>query len=300
MNPEILIVIAALVGIICIVQYFNNLHKSKLEQLRLKKEAKYKEEQMKKRLREEFINNSIKSRSINIKNLIELNNRYVFESTKNEYIYNVDLNTLQKFKSFDKVRYIKNLINESDIFDNAITKINKNKEIWNKYLKDYNNIHIEDEYDFDKLILNYGDEEIELTPISYKHRELHIINELRKNKPVTEFVIKINYYYTSPGGRSRYSNVQCIYFDEFEKIYEKIKKKNSFAYEQRKLMTNSLRYDVLKRDGFKCTLCGRTASDDITLEVDHIIPVSKGGLTELDNLRTLCYDCNRGKRDKIE
>ena len=65
-------------------------------------------------------------------------------------------------------------------------------------------------------------------------------------------------------------------------------------------MTNSLRYDVLKRDGFKCTLCGRTASDDITLEVDHIIPVSKGGLTELDNLRTLCYDCNRGKRDKIE
>ena len=177
MNPEILIVIAALVGVICIVQYFNNLHKSKLEQLRLKKEAKYKE-QMQKRLREEFIDNSIKSRSINIKNLIELNNRYVFESTKNEYIYNVDLNTLQKFKSFDKVRYIKNLINESDIFDNAITKINKNKEMWNKYLKDYNNIHIEDEYDFDKLILNYGDEEIELTPISYKHRELHIINEL--------------------------------------------------------------------------------------------------------------------------
>lgn len=53
MNPEILIVIAALVGVICIVQYFNNLHKSKLKQLRLKEEeAKYKEEQMKKRLRE--------------------------------------------------------------------------------------------------------------------------------------------------------------------------------------------------------------------------------------------------------
>ncbi|HJB68761.1 MAG TPA: HNH endonuclease [Candidatus Fournierella excrementigallinarum] len=35
------------------------------------------------------------------------------------------------------------------------------------------------------------------------------------------------------------------------------------------------------------------------LEIDHIIPVSKGGRTEEDNLQTLCWKCNRSKGDKI-
>ena len=65
-------------------------------------------------------------------------------------------------------------------------------------------------------------------------------------------------------------------------------------------MTDSLRYDVLRRDGFRCVLCGSAASDGIKLEVDHIVPVSKGGRTELSNLRTLCDRCNRGKSDKME
>ena len=58
----------------------------------------------------------------------------------------------------------------------------------------------------------------------------------------------------------------------------------------------SLRYKVMKRDGFKCVLCGKTKKESI-LEIDHIIPVSKGGGNNLKNLQTLCFDCNRGKRD---
>ena len=65
-------------------------------------------------------------------------------------------------------------------------------------------------------------------------------------------------------------------------------------------MTPSLRYDVLKRDGFRCVICGACASDTIKLHVDHIIPVAKGGKTEFDNLRTLCSDCNLGKSDKYD
>ena len=65
-------------------------------------------------------------------------------------------------------------------------------------------------------------------------------------------------------------------------------------------MTDSLRYDVMQRDGFRCQLCGATAADGYKLHVDHIIPVSKGGKTEMGNLRTLCERCNMGKRDKIE
>jgi len=73
-----------------------------------------------------------------------------------------------------------------------------------------------------------------------------------------------------------------------------------FIAEQRRLMSDSLRYEVLRRDGFRCQICGATANDGVKLHVDHIFPVSKGGKTELSNLRTLCERCNMGKRDKIE
>ncbi len=56
----------------------------------------------------------------------------------------------------------------------------------------------------------------------------------------------------------------------------------------------------MRRDGFKCQICGSTAKDGVKLHVDHIIPVSKGGKTEPKNLRTLCDRCNLGKSDKIE
>ncbi|MBR2352886.1 MAG: HNH endonuclease, partial [Clostridia bacterium] len=43
---------------------------------------------------------------------------------------------------------------------------------------------------------------------------------------------------------------------------------------------------------------GATSRDGVKLEVDHIIPVSKGGKSTLDNLQTLCERCNRGKGTK--
>ena len=60
----------------------------------------------------------------------------------------------------------------------------------------------------------------------------------------------------------------------------------------------SLRFQVLLRDGFRCTYCGATAKD-VRLEVDHKIPVSGGGRTTLTNLVTACWDCNRGKSAMI-
>lgn len=58
-----------------------------------------------------------------------------------------------------------------------------------------------------------------------------------------------------------------------------------------------LRFLVMKRDNFKCVLCGRSPAKDINveLEIDHIIAWSKGGETILENLQTLCFDCNQGK-----
>ncbi len=49
---------------------------------------------------------------------------------------------------------------------------------------------------------------------------------------------------------------------------------------------------VLERDNYKCKFCGLS----IDLEIDHVIPVSKGGKSEIDNLQVLCRSCNRKKR----
>lgn len=73
-----------------------------------------------------------------------------------------------------------------------------------------------------------------------------------------------------------------------------------FMEEQRRLMSASLRYDILRRDNFRCQICGATAADGYKLHVDHIIPVSRGGKTEPANLRTLCERCNMGKGAKME
>lgn len=64
----------------------------------------------------------------------------------------------------------------------------------------------------------------------------------------------------------------------------------------------SLRYKVLVRDNFRCKICGQSPAKDIatSLHVDHLYPWSKGGPTSLENLRTLCSDCNLGKGNKIE
>ena len=61
-------------------------------------------------------------------------------------------------------------------------------------------------------------------------------------------------------------------------------------------VSKKVRFEVFKRDGFKCQYCGKVPPD-VMLEADHITPVSKGGQDEIENLITACFDCNRGKRD---
>jgi hypothetical protein len=60
-----------------------------------------------------------------------------------------------------------------------------------------------------------------------------------------------------------------------------------------------LRFIVMRRDNFKCVICGKSPANDpsIELHIDHIIPWVKGGETELENLQTLCSKCNFGKSD---
>ena len=83
-------------------------------------------------------------------------------------------------------------------------------------------------------------------------------------------------------------------------LSEKIKFSKSVAG-QRALMTSKLRRQIKERDGYTCKRCGASIEKEphLLLEIDHIIPLSKGGLTTEDNLQTLCWRCNRSKGAKI-
>lgn len=63
------------------------------------------------------------------------------------------------------------------------------------------------------------------------------------------------------------------------------------------------RLEVLARDGYRCQRCRRDIDEiaalHLRLEIDHIVPVSKGGGNEISNLQVLCQECNQAKRDTV-
>lgn len=65
----------------------------------------------------------------------------------------------------------------------------------------------------------------------------------------------------------------------------------------RRAIPKRVRFEVLKRDSFKCQYCG-AAAPDVLLQIDHIHPVVEGGDNDITNLITSCVACNSGKSDK--
>jgi hypothetical protein len=55
---------------------------------------------------------------------------------------------------------------------------------------------------------------------------------------------------------------------------------------------------VVRRDNYICQTCRNHVHDD-EIELDHVIPISKGGPTTVENLRLLCRPCNRKKSNSI-
>lgn len=59
-------------------------------------------------------------------------------------------------------------------------------------------------------------------------------------------------------------------------------------------LTKKLRFEVFKRDSFRCQYCGGSAPE-VLLVVDHVHPVAEGGTNDILNLITACQPCNAGK-----
>ncbi len=70
------------------------------------------------------------------------------------------------------------------------------------------------------------------------------------------------------------------------------------AKAKRDPIPQAVRFDVFRRDNFTCRYCGKASGEGVTLHVDHVHAVARGGNNDLANLVTACSDCNYGKGAK--
>lgn len=119
-----------------------------------------------------------------------------------------------------------------------------------------------------------------------------------------DYMLKYTFKYVSSGGYAAFKHDVVMDIDNLNRfvkyLSQRIEFKKSVAG-QRALMTSNLRKKIKERDGYKCRNCGASLQNEpnLLLEIDHIIPLSKGGITTEDNLQTLCWRCNRNKGSKI-
>lgn len=93
---------------------------------------------------------------------------------------------------------------------------------------------------------------------------------------------------------------------QYNVLHNKYRTEEEFAQAEKYIyykknidISNGHRFTILKRDHYRCQICGRSAFDGMSLEVDHKIPKKHGGKDTDDNLWTLCFECNNGKRTEI-
>lgn len=242
-----------------------------------------------------IVETEVKNSSKAYQRLLLTNKKYLFSvDIKKKYVFKVSVDTKQKFDRFDFDKfYLNSMIEDPKYFSTIIKTALGNIELKLKYNDEVKSIMLteKDQTNPSRLPMFI------FMPIEKMVFKKSII------KPIThpDFICKLNY--TSPKGKNRYEEVWSHSLEDIIQIQntriEKEKYQESRSY-QRKLMTDSLRYDIMKRDNFKCVICGRSSQDGVTLHVDHILPVSKGGKSIQSNLRTLCESCNMGKSDKYD
>ena len=181
----------------------------------------------------------------------------------------------------EQIQKLQVLIEELETLKEAKEIIEQYKAEYNKYLTDVPQFILDNDKDGFYSRLGFAD--------------------IRESKLTVEY----KFQYTSNGGMAQRQFTVPMTEDTITELIHKLQNKltlSEFAKEQRSLMTNKLRKSIEERDNYTCRYCGNSVYNEpnLLLEIDHIIPIAKGGYTTEDNLQTLCWRCNRAKSDKLE
>ena len=243
--------------------------------------------------------NTVSKSSKRLESLKQLNESTELHNyLQKSYRFSTRVNSKPKFDRFNFGYFFDDTVWDNPDLRQAAQKLLDNRRTYKKYIEQA-----------DQIQSSATPEEAASLHIPFK-RYLHIEEQLfQRNKlnPLIDSKVDLSVTYVSPKGRNHYhKKAECPLSDvipRYKVLVEQEEQKTEAAIQrqrERSLMTDKLRYSILKRDGFHCQICGRGAEDGVKLHVDHIIPVSKGGKTVPENLRTLCEDCNLGKGDELE
>lgn len=207
--------------------------------------------------------------------------RTIFSSAENnpiEYVIKYFYEDRNEYEG--EIEKLKSLLNELETLNDAKQIINNYKLEFDEYLKEVPKYVLENDEDAFYSRLGFA--------------------------TIDESVLNFEYIFstTTPGGTKHDTFSVKMNEETISKVINKLQDKlssASLAKEQRALMTTKLRQTIKERDNYTCCICGNSTQKEpnLLLEIDHKIPVSKGGLTIEGNLQTLCWKCNRSKSNKI-
>ena len=208
------------------------------------------------------------------------------------------LNSKAQLNRFNCQRYALNqVMAQLGYYQGVMVKMQENRMRYAHYLASFN--HLLNQMSLLETRRRFRKPLIKMETMILKRRCL--------KSPRTESALRIEARYTSPQGRNSYKKWLEYTGNQFWDLLALAKEEAAYKEtrvfkmkRERSKMTASMRFDVLKRDQYRCQICGRSSRQDsaLVLHVDHIVPVARGGLTEQSNLQTLCQDCNLGKSAK--
>jgi len=249
-------------------------------------------------IKKKYINFVIKN-SKALKDLDDLNKKYKFHQFNTHLVFEHKFDNKGHYYKVEPIAYLSKIVRDNySYYFELVKNIYQNKELEEIYNDEIKKIRIY--IDIETCASN-----------KMNYKQVHKYEAKLFNKKMlftfSSISIEVKLSYSSPKGKANLSKKEKFNEINLKRIVDSVstKRVDKETYKrlvnaERGLLSDSMRYDVLRRDNFRCVLCGMSAKDGAILHVDHIIPISKGGKTEYSNLRTLCEKCNIGKSNKIE
>lgn len=241
----------------------------------------------------DFVNQN----SMALKKLTEINQQYVFYP----YINFNQTHTYDNEKLYGNISCSDYLIYQLQELSpkvlDQVKKIDHNKQKYQNYLCEVESIQ------FGQFQRPIGKLKLD----KLLNIEKSMVNRIVQ-APAVQFYITVILYCSKINGKIYDEKIQRFSVEEVLSFINRLKNKKGTFYNDRAIwdslckvergkVSNKMRFAIYERDGHRCRYCG-ISGQNVALEIDHIIPISKGGKSTYNNLQTLCHKCNYEKGNK--
>ena len=180
-----------------------------------------------------------------------------------------------------------------------IKKISRNKTEYQRYIDQINKLQLG----------NFSAPIGKLKHDKLLKTEKRLCRRATLQTPTTQFILTVKLYCSKINGEIYAHKSETFSSEIILALVKRLKNKIGNYYRDREIwdaicrvergkVSNRIRFSIYARDGYRCRHCG-ISQRYAALEIDHIIPIAKGGKSTYDNLQTLCHKCNVEKGDRF-